>query len=225
MHTFKDSAGRNWLASLTVGSVKKARDLAGVDLASALTGGGEVFKALAEDPVKLCTALYAISRPETGDAPPLDAFLDGDRRARRGGRGFFPEADPRAHGAGARGGEKKAGGSAGGDRRRVDALRLAWELAGVAGLDPRELTLRELVWAADARQRADWARTSAQLALLANVNRDPKKQPKPFSPEDFNPYARPAGNESRNTDIVKLTPKQSVKAVANVFGRGRKEAR
>ena len=81
MHTFKDSAGRTWLASLTVGSVKKARDLAGVDLASALTGGGEVFKALAEDPVKLCTALYAISRPETGDAPPLDAFLeavDGD---------------------------------------------------------------------------------------------------------------------------------------------------
>ena len=41
---------------------------------------------------------------------------------------------------------------------------------------------------AEARARAAWARTSAVLALIANVNRDPKKR-RPFTPADFDPYA------------------------------------
>jgi hypothetical protein len=40
---------------------------------------------------------------------------------------------------------------------------------------------------AEARGRDNWARTSAMLALIANVNRDPKKTPA-FSPADFNPF-------------------------------------
>lgn len=81
MHKFTDTAGRAWIASLNVGTLKKARDLAGVDLAA--VSGGEVFRKLAADPVLLCTALYAISRPEAegATAPPLDEFLaamDGD---------------------------------------------------------------------------------------------------------------------------------------------------
>lgn len=35
----------------------------------------------------------------------------------------------------------------------------------------------------------NWEYTSCILALLANVNRDPKKG-KPFQPRDFNPYAK-----------------------------------
>jgi len=42
---------------------------------------------------------------------------------------------------------------------------------------------------AEARGRDDWAHTSAILALIANVNRDPKKT-RPFKPSDFDPYAR-----------------------------------
>jgi hypothetical protein len=41
---------------------------------------------------------------------------------------------------------------------------------------------------AEARGREAWAHTSAILALIANVNRDPKKT-KAFKPSDFDPYA------------------------------------
>jgi hypothetical protein len=43
---------------------------------------------------------------------------------------------------------------------------------------------------AQAASRQRWAHTSAVLALLANVNRDPKKA-RPFKPADFDPYAAP----------------------------------
>jgi hypothetical protein len=43
---------------------------------------------------------------------------------------------------------------------------------------------------AQAAARERWARTSAVLALIANVNRDPKKT-RPFKPLDFDPYAAP----------------------------------
>ena len=49
------------------------------------------------------------------------------------------------------------------------------------------MTLRELVWMAEARCREAWNHTSAVLALLANIHRDPKKG-KAFKPSDFNPY-------------------------------------
>ena len=41
---------------------------------------------------------------------------------------------------------------------------------------------------AEARGRDNWAHTSAVLALVANVNRDPKKT-RPFKPADFDPYS------------------------------------
>ena len=100
MHKFTDTAGRAWLASLTVGSLKRARDLAGVDLAA--VAGGEAFNRLASDPVLLCTALHAISRPEAEGAPvpTLEEFLaamDGDTLAAATDAlvgevvGFFPK--------------------------------------------------------------------------------------------------------------------------------------
>ena len=36
--------------------------------------------------------------------------------------------------------------------------------------------------------RERWTHTSVVMALIANVNRDPKKT-RPFKPEQFNPYA------------------------------------
>jgi len=41
---------------------------------------------------------------------------------------------------------------------------------------------------AEARGRADWAHTSAILALIANVSRDPKRT-RALRPADFDPYA------------------------------------
>lgn len=41
---------------------------------------------------------------------------------------------------------------------------------------------------AEARGREAWAHTSAILALIANVNRDPKRT-RPYKPGDFDPYS------------------------------------
>ena len=41
---------------------------------------------------------------------------------------------------------------------------------------------------AEARRREAWSHTSAVLALIANVNRDPRRV-RAFGPEDFNPFA------------------------------------
>ena len=42
---------------------------------------------------------------------------------------------------------------------------------------------------AEARVDAEWNHTSAVLAMLANVNRDPKKRG-PYHPEEFHPLKR-----------------------------------
>jgi len=44
---------------------------------------------------------------------------------------------------------------------------------------------------AEGRLDQEWNHTSAVLAMLANVHRDPKKC-RPFRPEDFHPYRRRA---------------------------------
>jgi len=41
---------------------------------------------------------------------------------------------------------------------------------------------------AEAAQRERWQHTSCVLAMLANVNRDPKRTRR-FRPDDFNPFA------------------------------------
>jgi hypothetical protein len=40
---------------------------------------------------------------------------------------------------------------------------------------------------ADARNRAEWGRASSIMALIANVNRDPKKG-RALKPKDFHPF-------------------------------------
>jgi len=47
---------------------------------------------------------------------------------------------------------------------------------------------------AEGRGRDEWGRMSSLLALVANVNRDPKHT-RAFTPADFNPYEvrRPSG--------------------------------
>jgi hypothetical protein len=47
---------------------------------------------------------------------------------------------------------------------------------------------------AEARVDAEWNHTSAILAMLANINRDPKKHG-PYRPEDFHPLKRHARSE------------------------------
>jgi len=56
---------------------------------------------------------------------------------------------------------------------------------------------------AEGRGRAEWARTAALLAMIANVNRDPKRRPRPYRPSDFDPYAR-APSTRRTTELRDL---------------------
>ena len=42
---------------------------------------------------------------------------------------------------------------------------------------------------ADAARREAWQHTAWLSAMIANANRDSKKKPSPFQPDDFNPMA------------------------------------
>jgi hypothetical protein len=39
----------------------------------------------------------------------------------------------------------------------------------------------------EAARREAWQHTAWLAALIANANRDPKRKPTPFTPDDFNP--------------------------------------
>jgi len=56
--------------------------------------------------------------------------------------------------------------------------------------------------------RERWAHTSVICTLIANAHRDPKKH-RPFTPDDFNPYAergsRRAAGKASGADVIEVT--------------------
>lgn len=65
-----------------------------------------------------------------------------------------------------------------------------WRIAGSLGKDFHEvehLTLRQLNWMVEGRNSFAWSIASSIMALIANINRDPKRRRKPFDASDFNP--------------------------------------
>ena len=67
-------------------------------------------------------------------------------------------------------------------------------------MNPGPLTLRELLWMAESRGKADWGRTAAVLAMLANAHRDPKRT-RSFKPADFNPYETERRTVGKTKDL------------------------
>jgi hypothetical protein len=130
-----------------------------------LAGPGESISALLT-----CTVMYE------GDL--ADTLLDREKS---------PEAAG-LRGPGAADGLGPPGRPEAGRAAAARAEQLVWQLAGIVGVEPGPLTLRELALMADGRQRAAWGHTSSVLAMLANVNRDPKKSRR-FRPSDFDPYS------------------------------------
>ena len=58
---------------------------------------------------------------------------------------------------------------------------------------------------AESRERAEWGRFAALMALVANAHRDPRRS-SPVRPERFNPYAGTThGQTGRNTPKAPLT--------------------
>ena len=65
---------------------------------------------------------------------------------------------------------------------------------------------------AEARSRDEWNRTACTMALLANLNRDPKKRA-PYKPSDFHPLER-----EKKQQIGKI----GIGILKSVFIEGRK---
>jgi len=77
------------------------------------------------------------------------------------------------------------------------------ELSGInaaqqVDIDPRPLTLRQLLWMADGRNENHWLIASAVMALLANCHRDSKKRA--FTPDDFNPMV----HRTQRADVLEV---------------------
>lgn len=62
MHSFTDEKGRAWSVVVTVDTVRRVRQLAGVDLMQVIKG--PLLEELAGDPVKLVDVLFAICKPQ-----------------------------------------------------------------------------------------------------------------------------------------------------------------
>lgn len=61
------------------------------------------------------------------------------------------------------------------------------EIAGYVGVDPYDFTLRELLYMRDGKEEVAWWHTAAVRSTIANSQRDPKKKPSPYTPDDFYP--------------------------------------
>ncbi len=68
--------------------------------------------------------------------------------------------------------------------------------------------------AIELRDRMEWNRVSALMALLCNINSDPKKG-KTFYPADFNPYMKNAKNKPAN--VIEVKDEESRKLFKEAF--------
>lgn len=55
---------------------------------------------------------------------------------------------------------------------------------------------------AEGRQRSEWARNAALMALIANTQRDPKKS-RAFRPGDFDPFSGSAPAAKVDVGVLK----------------------
>jgi hypothetical protein len=73
----------------------------------------------------------------------------------------------------------------------------------------------------DARLAAWWAQTSEILALIANVNRDPKKS-STFTSSQFNPYAMKRAKRSAEKQTVTMSELRAlIPDLPEMMSRGR----
>lgn len=89
MKSFRDNKGVEWVVNITVGALRRVRDLGGIDLGhlEAHRDGSEypLLAELQSDPILLCTALYAAVSPT--DVPETE-FIE-----RLGGEHFTAAAE------------------------------------------------------------------------------------------------------------------------------------
>ena len=84
-----------------------------------------------------------------------------------------------------------------------DIYQYIWQLAGIVGLDPRPLTLRQLLYMVEGKRANDWQMVSAVMALIFNCHKS--NETKPREPKDFNPfeYKKEKGREIKSMNELK----------------------
>lgn len=82
MKTFTDSNGREWVFTIDVAAIKRMRDIAGVDILSNSNAENSAFLQMAENPVMLVDAIYAVCKKEVEargmDQETFSAGITGD---------------------------------------------------------------------------------------------------------------------------------------------------
>ena len=212
MKVFTDNASRTWSVIITVDSIRRVMKLLGINITEIDVGDPPLLVRLGTDEMLLCDIIYCLVKPQADELGVSDedfglgAWRRCDPRCPngtlRGTRRFFPEARQTGQG---QSGNRAEENDRTGDRECEDEARsdmpgsgdrknLWWKLvhqcAGIVGVDPGPFSLRELMWMVESKDRGEWGRLSNLMALLANINRDPKKS-KVFKPTDFNPYYAP----------------------------------
>jgi len=70
--------------------------------------------------------------------------------------------------------------------------------------------------AIEMRDKMEWNRISALMALLCNINSDPKKG-KTFYPIDFNPYMQKESKKVKRSNVIEVNDEQSRELFKSVF--------
>jgi len=70
MAAFKDNAGREWVITVTVDSIKRVRSLLKVDLVECVAG--DLWERMVNDPVLVANTVYALAKPQADAAKVSD---------------------------------------------------------------------------------------------------------------------------------------------------------
>ncbi|MCG3178003.1 MAG: hypothetical protein BIFFINMI_00326 [Phycisphaerae bacterium] len=73
MKSFTDTAGRAWDIVVNVDTIKRVRDLLGVNLLGIVEPGNDLVDRLAEDVILVCDILFAVVKPQTTERNVSDA--------------------------------------------------------------------------------------------------------------------------------------------------------
>lgn len=184
MKSFKDKSGRLWEISITIGSALRVKGNCGVELMDA------------ED---IDQAENFMLDPEMFRDVVFNCLIDGQRNSREIFNWALSEGDLIFKAASAfldelveffpldekkeKTDEPEIKGP------DLDTWDFIWQTAGILGVNPLPLTLRQLVSMSEGFGKERWNRAGSILAMLFNCNRDPKKA-SAKSADDFNPYVK-----------------------------------
>ncbi|HEX4123764.1 MAG TPA: hypothetical protein VHY37_03495 [Tepidisphaeraceae bacterium] len=227
MHVFTNAKRCTWEVEIDTAAVNRVRAHLKVDLLDA--PGGELMSRIEEDIILLVDVLYVLCSKQA-----VAAGVDYERFARSisgeafsGARLAFAEElaeffpDPPA--------PDQSPGEEDADAKPLDAQaidQLIDRLAGIVGVNPGPLTLRQLSRMAQARREDEWSRCSHLLAKIHNCNR--ANSERAVSPDDMNPLKTKAGRKTSKTDEPPMLARMSIRdlrpAIMGAMGKQAQQA-